>query len=80
MYCTGGIRCEKYSAYLLTQGFAHVYHLEGGILAYLETVPEAESLWEGECFVFDARIAVGHGLTPTTRTYLNPETGKKFRV
>lgn len=65
MYCTGGIRCEKYSAYLMTQGFTQVYHLEGGILAYLETIPEAESLWEGECYVFDERVAVGHGLTPS---------------
>jgi UPF0176 protein len=80
MYCTGGIRCEKYSAYLLTQGFTEVYHLQGGILAYLETVPEVESMWEGECFVFDTRIAVGHELRPTTRTYLNPETGEPFAV
>lgn len=65
MYCTGGIRCEKYSAYLLTQGFKEVYHLQGGILAYLETIPEAESLWEGECYVFDERVAVGHGLAPS---------------
>lgn len=63
MYCTGGIRCEKYSAYLLTQGFAEVYHLQGGILAYLEQTPEAASLWEGHCYVFDERVAVGHGLT-----------------
>ncbi|RUT30438.1 rhodanese-related sulfurtransferase [Arsenicitalea aurantiaca] len=62
MYCTGGIRCEKASAYLLEKGFEAVYHLKGGILAYLETVPEAESLWQGECFVFDERVAVGHGL------------------
>jgi UPF0176 protein len=62
MYCTGGIRCEKYSAYLLTQGFQNVYHLEGGILAYLEHIPAAESLWQGDCYVFDARVAVGHGL------------------
>jgi UPF0176 protein len=63
MYCTGGIRCEKYSAYLLTQGFEEVYHLEGGILAYLEQTPQAASLWEGHCYVFDERVAVGHGLT-----------------
>lgn len=62
MYCTGGIRCEKYSAYLLTQGFERVYHLRGGILAYLEQIPPAESLWEGTCFVFDERVSVGHGL------------------
>lgn len=62
MYCTGGIRCEKYSAYLLTQGFDRVYHLRGGILAYLEQIPEAQSLWRGRCFVFDERVSVGHGL------------------
>ena len=62
MFCTGGIRCEKSTAFLRTQGFDEVYHLEGGILKYLETVPEAESRWEGECFVFDERVSVGHGL------------------
>ncbi len=65
MYCTGGIRCEKYSSYLITQGFEQVYHLQGGIIAYLESVPEPQSLWEGECYVFDERVAVGHGLTPS---------------
>lgn len=62
MMCTGGIRCEKASSYLREQGFEQVYHLRGGILKYLETVPEAESLWDGECYVFDERVAVGHGL------------------
>jgi UPF0176 protein len=62
MFCTGGIRCEKASAYLLSRGFAEVYHLKGGILRYLEGVPEAESRWRGECFVFDDRVALGHGL------------------
>jgi UPF0176 protein len=62
MFCTGGIRCEKASAYLLARGFAEVYHLRGGILKYLEGVPEAESRWRGECFVFDDRVALGHGL------------------
>jgi UPF0176 protein len=62
MFCTGGIRCEKSTAFLRSQGFEEVYHLEGGILKYLETVPEAESLWEGECFVFDERVTVRHGL------------------
>jgi UPF0176 protein len=62
MFCTGGIRCEKASAWLLSRGFAEVYHLKGGILKYLEGVPEAESRWRGECFVFDDRIALGHGL------------------
>jgi UPF0176 protein len=61
-FCTGGIRCEKATSYLLQQGFKEVYHLEGGILKYLETVPEEESLWEGECFVFDERVALGHGV------------------
>lgn len=63
MFCTGGIRCEKASSYLLSQGFTEVYHLKGGILKYLEEIPENESLWRGECFVFDQRIALGHGLS-----------------
>lgn len=62
MFCTGGIRCEKASSYMLAQGFENVYHLKGGILKYLETVPAEQSLWEGECFVFDKRVAVTHGL------------------
>ena len=62
MFCTGGIRCEKASAFMLSQGFTQVYHLKGGILKYLEEVPAQESLWEGECFVFDERVAVRHGL------------------
>lgn len=62
MFCTGGIRCEKASAYLLTQGFTSVFHLEGGILKYLETVPKPQSLWQGECFVFDTRVALDHGV------------------
>ncbi|MFZ2157130.1 MAG: rhodanese-related sulfurtransferase [Bradyrhizobium sp.] len=62
MFCTGGIRCEKASAFLLARGFAEVYHLKGGILSYLEGVPETESRWRGECFVFDGRVALGHGL------------------
>jgi UPF0176 protein len=62
MFCTGGIRCEKASAYLLAHGFGEVYHLKGGILRYLEGVPEEESRWRGECFVFDERVALGHGL------------------
>lgn len=62
MFCTGGIRCEKASAYLLGHGFAEVYHLKGGILKYLEGVPEEQSRWRGECFVFDERIALGHRL------------------
>ena len=62
MFCTGGIRCEKSTAYLKEQGFDEVYHLEGGILQYLEDVPKEESLWEGDCFVFDNRVAVNHDL------------------
>jgi UPF0176 protein len=61
MFCTGGIRCEKASAFLLQEGFGEVYHLKGGILKYLEDVPEQESAWEGSCFVFDRRTSVGHG-------------------
>lgn len=66
MFCTGGIRCEKATAFLKAEGITDVRHLKGGILKYLETVPAAESLWEGECFVFDQRVAVGHGLQPGT--------------
>lgn len=62
MFCTGGIRCEKSTAYLKSQGFDNVYHLQGGILQYLEDIPEHDSRWEGECFVFDERVAVKHGL------------------
>lgn len=64
MYCTGGIRCEKATALLRQHGFESVYHLKGGILKYLETVPAEESRWEGQCFVFDERVSVGHDLTP----------------
>jgi UPF0176 protein len=66
MYCTGGIRCEKATAFLKAEGIEDVHHLEGGILRYLEDIPEAESLWRGECFVFDERVAVGHGLEQGT--------------
>jgi UPF0176 protein len=66
MFCTGGIRCEKSTSFLKSQGFPEVYHLEGGILKYLETVPESESRWEGECFVFDERVSVKHGLKSGT--------------
>ena len=65
MFCTGGIRCEKASSYLLSRGFKNVFHLKGGILKYLETVPQEQSRWKGDCFVFDQRIALGHGLTET---------------
>ncbi|KRA84438.1 rhodanese-related sulfurtransferase [Altererythrobacter sp. Root672] len=62
MYCTGGIRCEKSTAFLRAEGVDDVVHLKGGILAYLEQVPESESRWQGSCFVFDERVSVGHGL------------------
>ena len=64
MFCTGGIRCEKASSYLQQQGFGEVHHLRGGILKYLEQMPEAESRWQGECFVFDQRVALNHRLEP----------------
>lgn len=64
MFCTGGIRCEKASAYLLQRGFSNVHHLRGGILRYLEEMPEAGSSWHGECFVFDRRVALNHRLEP----------------
>ena len=80
MFCTGGIRCEKASSYMLAHGFDEVFHLQGGILNYLEKVPPDESLWEGGCFVFDRRVAVGSGLEPLEldlcygcRTPLTPE-------
>jgi UPF0176 protein len=62
MFCTGGIRCEKASSYMLAHGFEKVYHLKGGILKYLETVPADQSKWKGDCFVFDRRVAIGHSL------------------
>jgi len=64
-FCTGGIRCEKYTSWLIDQGIEDVYHLKGGILQYFEDVPQSESLWQGECFVFDERIAVDHDLQPS---------------
>jgi UPF0176 protein len=73
MYCTGGIRCERSTAYLKQKGFDHVYHLKGGILRYLEMMPQDQSLWEGDCFVFDYRVAVDHDLRPA-RWKIDPET------
>jgi UPF0176 protein len=80
MFCTGGIRCEKASAFMKLEGYEEVYHLKGGILKYLEEVPVEESLWEGDCFVFDQRVSVGHGLVQGEykpcygcRTPLSPE-------
>ncbi len=67
MFCTGGIRCEKSTNWLIGQGVRDVYHLQGGILKYLEEVPAEESLWQGECYVFDDRVSVGHGLVPGGR-------------
>jgi UPF0176 protein len=64
MFCTGGIRCEKATSYLAKKGYGNIFHLEGGILKYLETVPLSESKWEGDCFVFDQRVSVEHGLVP----------------
>ena len=66
MFCTGGIRCEKATAFLKSEGIAAVFHLKGGILKYLETVPSEDSRWQGECFVFDERVSLGHGLIPGT--------------
>lgn len=68
MFCTGGIRCEKASSFMLAKGFESVFHLKGGILKYLEEVPAETSRWEGECYVFDGRVAVGHGLAQTDWT------------
>ena len=68
MFCTGGIRCEKASSFMLHEGFENVFHLKGGILKYLEVVKPEDSLWQGGCFVFDERVAVGHGLVPTDHT------------
>lgn len=63
MFCTGGIRCEKASSFMLAEGFESVFHLKGGILKYLEEIPKEQSRWQGDCYVFDRRMAVGHGLT-----------------
>jgi UPF0176 protein len=68
MFCTGGIRCEKSTNWLISQGVSEVYHLKGGILKYLEEVPQAQSMWQGECYVFDGRVSVGHGLRPGETT------------
>ncbi|MBO0343624.1 rhodanese-related sulfurtransferase [Roseibium limicola] len=75
MFCTGGIRCEKASSLMLQQGFDEVYHLQGGILNYLEKVPEEQSLWKGECFVFDDRVSVDHKLQPRWGAWV-PEEAK----
>lgn len=75
MFCTGGIRCEKYSAYMLEQGVEEVFHLKGGILKYLEEIPKEQSKWHGECYVFDERVAVGHGLEPSETAAVCPNCG-----
>mgnify|MGYP003313150492 FL=1 len=84
MYCTGGIRCEKATSYLIDEGFSDVHHLEGGILKYLEDVSPEKSLWEGECFVFDQRVSLDHDLSPGSHTMchacglpISPEDLKK---
>ncbi len=79
MFCTGGIRCEKSTAFLRAEGIEAVYHLKGGILKYLEEVPENDSLWQGECFVFDERVSLGHGLAPGTHTRCQP-CGRPYPV
>lgn len=75
MFCTGGIRCEKYSSYLRAQGFDKVYHLKGGVLKYLEDMPKDRSKWKGECYVFDERIAVDHDLNPSGDAEMCPACG-----
>jgi UPF0176 protein len=72
MFCTGGIRCEKSTSFLRAEGVEEVYHLKGGILRYLEHVPQERSLWQGECFVFDERVSLGHGLAQGTHTRCQP--------
>lgn len=79
-FCTGGIRCEKFTGWLLERGHKQVYQLEGGILKYLEEVPKEESSWQGECYVFDERIAVGHGLTPSHTATMCPACGNPLTM
>ncbi|MEL6271986.1 MAG: rhodanese-related sulfurtransferase [Chloroflexota bacterium] len=74
MFCTGGIRCEKATAYMLSQGFEEVYHLKGGILRYLEAVPQEQTMWNGECYVFDERVTVDHNLQPGKPDAPEPDT------
>jgi UPF0176 protein len=78
-FCTGGIRCEKFSSWLLEQGFKDVYQLKGGILKYLEEIPPNESKWTGECYVFDERVAVGHGLVPSLTATMCPACGHALK-
>lgn len=78
-FCTGGIRCEKFTAWMKAEGYEQVYHLKGGILKYLEEVPQQESRWNGECYVFDNRIAVGHGLAPSTTATMCIKCGQTLK-
>tara|TARA_R110002096_G_scaffold173781_2_gene348233 strand:+ start:422411 stop:423253 length:843 start_codon:yes stop_codon:yes gene_type:complete len=75
MFCTGGIRCEKSTSWMLEQGFENVYHLQGGILKYLEEVPQEESMWKGDCYVFDERVGVNHDLAPSEEAKFCPGCG-----
>jgi len=75
MFCTGGIRCEKSTAWMLEQGYEQVYHLQGGILKYLEEVPKEESMWKGDCYVFDERVGVNHDLAPSENAKFCPGCG-----
>jgi len=75
MFCTGGIRCERSTAWMLEQGYEHVYHLEGGILKYLEEVPQEQSMWKGDCYVFDERVGVNHDLAPSDNAKFCPGCG-----
>jgi UPF0176 protein len=79
MFCTGGIRCEKSTSFLRAEGVEEVFHLKGGILTYLEQVPADQSLWQGECFVFDERVSLGHGLAQGTHTRCQP-CGRPYPV
>ena len=79
-FCTGGIRCEKFTAWMQQEGYEKVYHLKGGILKYLEEIPEVESRWQGECYVFDERVAVGHGLAPTSTATSCPACGHTLKA
>lgn len=75
MFCTGGIRCERSTAWMLAEGFEEVFHLEGGILKYIEEVPESESMWKGDCYVFDERVGVNHDLAPSDTAKFCPGCG-----
>ncbi|MGV6813646.1 MAG: oxygen-dependent tRNA uridine(34) hydroxylase TrhO [Phycisphaerales bacterium] len=75
MFCTGGIRCERSTAWMLEEGFEEVYHLEGGILKYIEEVPEEQSMWKGDCYVFDERVGVNHDLAPSDEAKFCPGCG-----